>query len=298
VDAFLLFNEIDLLEIRLTELGPVVDKFVIVEADRTFAGRPKPLFFPQWRERFRQWDAKIVYRPIRLPATDILNDEKARFRQEALQREQIGHAVAGLGLRRDDVVVVSDIDEIWRARCAPEILRAARDHDGCVLSLKNYRGYINNLSADALNGIEWIGPVACRMNVLARRGAEAVRRMRAAPRRRLWRRPIVCIEDAGWHLSSLGGPDAFWIKAQNFSHIVDPHRIIEVPPAEQEVRVVTGPLARAECIARQRAYLAHAKAPAFSPLSYQAFEIDQDVPEVIRTHKENYRRFFFFSDCV
>lgn len=37
-DCFPLFNEIDLLELRLNELWEVVDVFVIVEARQTFTG--------------------------------------------------------------------------------------------------------------------------------------------------------------------------------------------------------------------------------------------------------------------
>jgi beta-1,4-mannosyl-glycoprotein beta-1,4-N-acetylglucosaminyltransferase len=39
-DCFTFFNELDLLEIRLHELAPVVDRFVIAESPVTFTGRP------------------------------------------------------------------------------------------------------------------------------------------------------------------------------------------------------------------------------------------------------------------
>ena len=38
-DCFTFFNEMDLLEIRLNELDPVVDRFVLVEATVTQRGR-------------------------------------------------------------------------------------------------------------------------------------------------------------------------------------------------------------------------------------------------------------------
>ncbi|MBW2533223.1 MAG: glycosyl transferase GT17 family protein, partial [Deltaproteobacteria bacterium] len=40
-DCFPFFNELDLLKIRLEELRPVVDRFVLVEATRTFGGAVK-----------------------------------------------------------------------------------------------------------------------------------------------------------------------------------------------------------------------------------------------------------------
>src|SRR5260221_407844 len=46
------FNELDLLQIKLMELTGVVDRFVIVEANMTYTGIPKPLHFRENRERF------------------------------------------------------------------------------------------------------------------------------------------------------------------------------------------------------------------------------------------------------
>src|SRR5262249_7605 len=109
---------------------------------------------------------------------------------------------------------------------------------------------------------------------------------------------ISFLAEAGWHFSSMGGPEAFWIKAQNFSHVVDPDRIIGTPQREEEIRVITGPVSRAACRADQSTYLAHGPLEAaFSPLNYESFAIEQDVPACVRAHKERYRRFFFFTDC-
>jgi hypothetical protein len=47
IDAFPLFNELDILELRLTELSPAVDRFVIVEANRTHKGTLKPLYYAE-----------------------------------------------------------------------------------------------------------------------------------------------------------------------------------------------------------------------------------------------------------
>jgi hypothetical protein len=60
-DAGLLFNEMDLLAIRLGELWDAVDHFVVVESDRTFAGRPKPYFFGAHVSRFGRFAGKILY---------------------------------------------------------------------------------------------------------------------------------------------------------------------------------------------------------------------------------------------
>ena len=60
-DCFPFFNELELLEVRLHELDGLVDKFVLVEATRTFAGHPKSLYFAQNRGRFSAFDNKIIH---------------------------------------------------------------------------------------------------------------------------------------------------------------------------------------------------------------------------------------------
>lgn len=41
-DAFLFFNELDLLEIRLNILDPYVDFFILNESNLTFSGKENP----------------------------------------------------------------------------------------------------------------------------------------------------------------------------------------------------------------------------------------------------------------
>lgn len=61
LDAVLMSNELDLLEIRMNELDSVVDYFLIVESNATFTGLRKETYFAQNRERFSKFQHKIVY---------------------------------------------------------------------------------------------------------------------------------------------------------------------------------------------------------------------------------------------
>ena len=60
-DTFTFYNELDLLELRLNILGDVVDYFVINEANITFTGKPKPLYYQENKERFKKWEDKIIH---------------------------------------------------------------------------------------------------------------------------------------------------------------------------------------------------------------------------------------------
>lgn len=114
------FNELDVLEIRLAELDPVVDVHVIAEASVTYAGNPKPLLLQENWDRFERWRDKIRYVPVEnmpnggevrgepdRPTTACDSDRWAR---ENYQREAL---IAGLhDVKDDDLLFLSDLDEI------------------------------------------------------------------------------------------------------------------------------------------------------------------------------------------
>ena len=47
IDAFIFFNEVELLKFRLQYLSDVVDYFIIAESNRTFTGKNKELIIPK-----------------------------------------------------------------------------------------------------------------------------------------------------------------------------------------------------------------------------------------------------------
>ena len=104
-DCFTFFNELDLLEVRFMELDAVVDKFVLVESNVTFAGVPKPLYFADSQSRFSDWCHKIVH--VVVNDMPLGNDP---WEREHHQRDAI---IRGL---RDatsaDAAIISDADEI------------------------------------------------------------------------------------------------------------------------------------------------------------------------------------------
>ncbi|MBI5114480.1 MAG: hypothetical protein HZA68_21165 [Rhodovulum sp.] len=300
VDACLLYNELDLLEIRLEELWEHVDHLVVVEAETTFAGRPKPLFLRENAARFAPYAAKLVHHVVAAPSQPPPRTEAERFAWEARQRDAIGDALAPLRLSPDDIAVVGDVDEIPRGTAVERVdaLLAARDY--AIFVLANHRGYLNNLSREALNGTQFAGPVACRVSTLRREGAQAVRRGDEKSGHVVSQRSpaYAYVEGGGWHFSSLGGPEAVWLKAANFSHIEDPYRVIGLGAAEPGQQVFGAALDRETCRARQRLYLAHCEQPAFAPLDFDRFEVTADLPAHLVGARERYRGFFFFTDLV
>src|SRR5580704_5860153 len=58
-DCFTFFDELELLELRLHELGNVVDKFVLVEATKTHSNKSKPLHYQKNRGLFQAFHDQI-----------------------------------------------------------------------------------------------------------------------------------------------------------------------------------------------------------------------------------------------
>ena len=110
-DCFPFFNELELLEVRLNELDRLVDKFVLVEATKTFAGGAKPLHFAANRERFSAFAGKIIH--IVVDDMPEGNGPRDHWIRDRYQRNAIGRGL--LNCRPDDIIMVSDIDEIPKA---------------------------------------------------------------------------------------------------------------------------------------------------------------------------------------
>lgn len=102
-------DELDVLEIRLTELDKCVDRFVITEATVTQRNQPKPLYFNDNKERFAKWLPKIEHVIVEdMPGGEGVEADwvRERFQRNASERGLYPNLNAG------DMVLVSDLDEI------------------------------------------------------------------------------------------------------------------------------------------------------------------------------------------
>lgn len=110
-DGIIFSNELDLLEIRWQELHPYVTKFVILEANTTFTGIPKPLYFATNRNRFAFAEEKIVHGtfPGRIASHGSHDDP---FKLESEQRVAMNGLLRWAGISNGDLLIMSDTDEI------------------------------------------------------------------------------------------------------------------------------------------------------------------------------------------
>ena len=141
-DCFTLFNELDLLEIRLNVLYDYVDYFVIAEGNKTHTGKDKDLFFEQNKERFSKFENKIRY--VKVEDFPDLSSSKSdaqgnKWLYENYQRDAI---MRGLyDCKDDDIVIISDLDEIPNPKAIQEY------KDGiCILKQYTFYYSLNTLN--------------------------------------------------------------------------------------------------------------------------------------------------------
>lgn len=204
-DCVTFFQELDLLELRLSELAPVIDRFVIVEATRTHKGDAKPLHYAENKARFAEWEDKIEHVIVGdMPTGDGL---AAIRRREMFQRNCI---LRGLRFAADDdIVFISDCDEIPR----PSML-VHEMPDGAIVTYlqKLYYYNFNTLAPDR----PWPGTRACRVADARCLSPHIIRNGMGQPDAHY---PThYTMQDGGWHYSYFGGTEKIREKQTQFLH--------------------------------------------------------------------------------
>lgn len=145
-DCFTFFNELDLLEIRLNILKDVVDRFIVVEATQTHQGAPKPLLLQENIARFAPFKGKLIHVIADNPPSSSGAPRDANGNNwviENWQRAKIDEALQNC--QDDDVIIVSDLDEIPR----PEAILRNRTRPGITtLCVDNYNFFLDFRSSE------------------------------------------------------------------------------------------------------------------------------------------------------
>lgn len=133
-DAVLFNNEVDILTLRWNELYPYVSQFVLLESNSTFTGIPKRLIFAANRDVFKFVEPRLTYGMI----GGRFKKGENPFVEEAYQRVALDQLLKIAGIEDDDLLIMSDADEIPSAHTV-NLLRWC---DGIPpilhLQLKNY----------------------------------------------------------------------------------------------------------------------------------------------------------------
>lgn len=231
-DAFLFFNELDLLEIRLNTLDPCVDYFIISECDHTFTGKPKLFYYEENKERFKKFHDKIIH--VKHHNTDKVdlsfkfNNEKEKYLYEQIKIDYNKHNARGatpedhwrrefqqremtrfgmLSIDDNDIVINSDVDEIPNPKSLLEIKTWCESDKIYGLRQKVYNYYLNlhNPNEDG-----WWGPKISRYGNIKNRSINEIRCIKDDTIHSIW--------DGGWHFTSMGGIAAIRKKIESWGH--------------------------------------------------------------------------------
>lgn len=216
-DCFPFYNELDLLELRLHELHDVVDYFVLAEATLTHSGLPKPLYYQENWDRFKEFHKQVVHIVV-----DDMPVTKEEIR-EAIPPEDQNWLVGGYQLGDDwvreryqrnavmrafsyclpdDIVIIEDADEMVRPEIVARLPEIIQDGSNAVEQvLHTY--YLNWKCTN----MPWWGSKVLRLSCFTN------------PSEHRFHTPAVqYIRDGGWHFGYLGGVNAIKDKIRAFAH--------------------------------------------------------------------------------
>lgn len=201
-DSFQFFNELDILKLRMNVLNDVVDYFVISESTVTFSGDPKPLFYNENKEMFKEFEHKIIH--------NIVDDTPMDC--NAFMRDHHQKCAVARGLKNckpDDIIIFSDVDEIPNPDTLRELLPNVEDGKiymmaqrlfYCYLDMEEVSGNLLSVTGefDDAEKKQWLGTKVCRYSVLDNYTTEELRNKE--------QKAIgVRVPNGGWHFSYMGG---------------------------------------------------------------------------------------------
>lgn len=197
IDCFTFYNELKMLNFRLHELNDHIDYFIICEATQTHQGNPKPLFFERNKLFFKKFLNKIIHVVI-----DDFPETEDPWVREKYQRNAIHRGLSQLDLNLEDLIIISDVDEIPDINSI--IYLKNNNFDGLLALKQDF--YYYNLTCKTSQ--EWLHAKVCSYKKYLEIGS---------PEQTRWTGCNV-LNNGGWHLSYFGDVNFIKNKIKNFAH--------------------------------------------------------------------------------
>ena len=224
-DCFNFFNELDLLEIRLNTLYEYVDKFVLVESNKTHSGLAKDFIYDKNKDRFSKFLDKIIH----IKLTDVpdnfsnlsytedveynkiinfINNTSAfnKHTQPHYGRDFYQKEAIRFGLRdccENDIIISSDCDEIINPKVLKYCDKLNLDKKNYTLNQKFYMYYFNVLNTTET---PWYGS---RIGLYKNVKDYSFNLLRSEK--------LESIASGGWHFSYMGGYEKIREKIKSYS---------------------------------------------------------------------------------
>ena len=226
-DCFMYYDEDLLLDLRLNELNPYVEKFVIAEATYTHNGNKKNLQFDI--KNFQKFKDKIIYLVVDEQPKNILKledgDTKDRrgeklilngMARDYFQREYLKKGLSNA--KDNDLILISDLDEI------PNLNKLKFDNikdDIIIFEQKMFYYKFNLYYEDFI----WQGTKGIKFkNFISPQWLRNIKGKKYPK----WRLDVLFskkkysnlsfIKNGGWHFTCLRTPEELQKKLVNFAH--------------------------------------------------------------------------------
>ncbi|HJO77118.1 MAG TPA: hypothetical protein QF874_00570 [Pelagibacteraceae bacterium] len=213
IDAFIFFNEKELVELRVKYLNSIVDHFVVVEANITHQGKKKDWNFPNiLKNSLKDHSQKIQYHQLNIDFVEIEKEESwilegikgdSAWRIENFQRNYIKNACNKFSEK--DILIISDVDEIPSKNKLEFILSC----DFAKIAPVALEQHLFHLDCNYLKLESWRGSIVTTMKIC---NVYSPQQLRSARNR------ISHFSDSGWSFSSFGGYEGVKKKFEAFTH--------------------------------------------------------------------------------
>lgn len=196
IDCFIFHNEFNMLKFRLKELEGVADYHVLCESDYTFSGLKKELFFDCKKDLF---PPNIIHLVNKQP-DGYMNP----WKRELTQRNFLKEGLKQLNLQPEDIILLSDVDEIPDVDLLKQIKEKGISKG--IFSL-NQDMYYYNLECRLER--RWLWPKIFMYSTLF--DGKEFNDIRTS-------KPNYLKGKGGWHLSYFGDVNYIINKIKSFSH--------------------------------------------------------------------------------
>jgi hypothetical protein len=208
-DCFPFYNELDLLDLRLSELYDHVDHFVIVEATTTFQSNAKKLYLQDNWDRYAKYHDKMIH----VVVDDAPGDPDA-WVNDIFQRNAIMRGLVNAS--DEDICIIEDADEILRPHVIDHMRANPKDIMGFRVPYFNFKmNYMLVNNTEAYH----VWTVACRRKFLEQPDAFRGMRFQLTQLPRDYEDDTIRMyEHAGWHFTYLGDTEFVKNKIRSFAH--------------------------------------------------------------------------------
>ena len=212
INCFPFYNEVDLLEYKLSILNDYVDYFVLVESTHTFVGTETEPVFEKIKnnEIFSKYKDKIIHiiiddYPYKKPNINYENNEQ--WNNEYYHRNYLAKGIEMLQLNDEDVIISGDLDEIVN----PELLVKIKNKELEINQFYSLNMKLFYFNLHTIAKLEWFHCKIFNYKTL-KESKMSINDIRVNIN-------FSILRDGGWHLAWFGDNKFCKNKIQEFSHV-------------------------------------------------------------------------------